>query len=521
MKNIIFLLMFIFLSVVNSEVNYRSGNYYLEMMEFIIPTGGNALEIKRVYNSRSLYMGAFGFGWSFNFDIKIIALPGGRAIIVDEDGRKIWLSVKKRESYLKKDIENLKKATNNLRIGKKIRKMSDPEKVGKFFESNKVKPHIPANTIYYGYTGWRGYETIKRLKKGWIRTIGHSGKKQIFDLNGRLIKLVDQYGNYVMLKYKQGKLFQITNPFNETATFYWNSSNLIKSIKALDKKMFIYTYGKHGTLRTVKHPKFGVTKFFYNKLYNLEKIIYPTGDTKVLTYDNKLDMVTSEKGPGILNVRYSYGVDPRDKKHYWTIISVPYGKKFKTIDRWEYWEDKNKYLRVKDGSKVITKFSKFGSGSPEYINRDGKITRFKYNSKGQAALRILPDGTRIETEFDPRLGKPNKVKDGKDIYYYIYNSRGNIVKATNNHGLKVNIEYDKRGRIKILKSKKKGTLHFNFNEMAKPTKIVKKGVGTVNIWYDTEGRITKIKTKPKGGKIATVIISTFTELFGLLKYAGM
>ena len=74
---------------------------------------------------------------------------------------------------------------------------------------------------------------------------------------------------------------------------------------------------------------------------------------------------------------------------------------------------------------------------------------------------------------------------------------------------------------KLLKNNKRGTLFFQFNHMGKPVKIVKKGVGLVKIWYDNDGKIIKIKTKPKEGRIASVVISTFNELFGLLKYAGI
>jgi len=399
--------------------------------------------------------------------------------------------------------------------------MRDYEKMEGIFKKNKVSPYTPINTLYTGYEGWRGYETLKRTRLGWIRTIGHNGEKQLFDLEGNLVKLLDPNGNYVLLKYKNRRLFRIENSFKAAVTFSWNARNYISSIRAFDKGEFSYKYSKYGTLTEVKHSKFGRTSFEYDHNFNLVKIVYPTGDKKIFTYDSKYDLVTSEKGPGRLDVKYRYGHDPKDKKHYWTIISVPMGRGYKEIDRWEFWEDQDKYLRVKDGSRIITKFSKFGSGSPSYINRDGRITRFKYNSIGQPIERILPNGSKIITRYDRRYGKPKKVTDGKDVYYYTWNKKGNVVQARDNKGLKVSITYDSRGRIKTLRDNKKGTLHFDMNLMGKPTKIMKKGVGAVLIWYDSEGKIIKIKTKPENGKIASVIIATFNELFGLLKYAGI
>ena len=336
-----------------------------------------------------------------------------------------------------------------------------------------------------------------------------------------MVKLLDPNGNFILLTYQKGNIHQIKNNFNQTVTFFWDNKNFIKSIKAIDGTLFSYSYNDKNLLVGSSHPRFGTHKFEYDNLFNLTKITYPTGDTKVLTYDKKFDMVTSEKGPGLLDVKYEYGRNPKDHKHYWTILKVPYGKAYKEIDRWEYWEDKDQYLRITDGSRVLTKFSKFGSGSPEFIDRDGRVTRFQYNEKGQPVVRILPDGTKIVTEYHKKFEKPEKVTEGKDIYFYTYNNIGNIVGARNNQGLGITITYDKRGRIRTIHNKARGTLNFNFNQMGKPTRITQKGVGLVNISYDIDGRIIKLESKPDDGKIAQVIITSFQELFGLLRHAGI
>jgi len=484
-------------ALIASQVNFRNGNFYLELMDFLMPTGGKALEVKRIYNSRSTHFGAFGYGWSFNFDIKLQIFPGGHAVIIDEDGRKILLSTKNSKKLYEQDLKNLQKKKKDRNLIARLRKERDIEEVGKVFTSAGIKPYSPNGTIYVGYGGSKGYETVKRVSKGWVRVVGYGGIKQLFSNSGQLIKVEDNNGNWVKLTYKGKRLHQIRNSYNRSAKFTWTSKGYIATIKDMDGKTHRYKYDTLGRLIDNIHPKFGKTQYRYNDRYhNLVQITYPDRSTKFVTYNDKKDIVTGEKGPGKLDVQYAYGTDPRDKKHYWTNIQVRDGNgAFRTIDRWEYWEDQDKYVRIKNGLRITTKFSKFGSGSPEYIDRGGARTYFKYNRIGQVVERILPNGKKIKTTYDSRVGKPSKVVDGKLTYYYRYNRNGNIVTARNNKGLEVDITYDERGRINTLHNNKKGTLVFKFNEMGRPTRIEKKKVGRVNIWYDTTGKISKIKAE--------------------------
>lgn len=54
----------------SDPVNLKNGNLCYPTTDLSIPCVGFPLSVTRSYNSRSLYTGIFGFGWSSNLDIR-------------------------------------------------------------------------------------------------------------------------------------------------------------------------------------------------------------------------------------------------------------------------------------------------------------------------------------------------------------------------------------------------------------------------------------------------------------------
>ncbi len=78
------LLLFIPLSLF-AGVNLKNGNYYVTYTDLIATGGGHDLMVQRTYNSKSIDMGWFGFGWGSDFETYLVVSPDG-SVTIHENG---------------------------------------------------------------------------------------------------------------------------------------------------------------------------------------------------------------------------------------------------------------------------------------------------------------------------------------------------------------------------------------------------------------------------------------------------
>src|SRR6185436_18869342 len=67
-------------------VNVKTGNFYLPVQDVYLPCYGYPLEVTRTYNSVSTRVGPFGYGWNFNYDLRISAAADKKLTVVEPDG---------------------------------------------------------------------------------------------------------------------------------------------------------------------------------------------------------------------------------------------------------------------------------------------------------------------------------------------------------------------------------------------------------------------------------------------------
>jgi len=109
-------------------------------------------------------------------------------------------------------------------------------------------------------------------------------------------------------------------------------------------------------------------------------------------------------------------------------------------------------------------------GLPIQINKNGKITTFKYTKDGDLTEKISPDGTKIELEYHSKFKKVIKVMQMKPnqkkpfIINYHYNKNGLLQKATDSSGENIEFFYDKKGRIKFIKNRDGKEIKFPYEK---------------------------------------------------------
>ena len=194
----------------------RSAGYNRVEEDFQVPGTGFELKIQRAYNSRSLYNGIFGYSWCSNLETRLDTLPGniirgvecggGLEIIyypkkqglnINTQMNSILTELKKRRKMDKKTCKNWEK---NLKQSQTLR--------NDFLTALKLKGEATPQMKYYANGRSNEYIVFKNNK---LHRYLSSGVSQVFDIEGRLSRVYDKFGNYIDFSWRKNKVTVIDN----------------------------------------------------------------------------------------------------------------------------------------------------------------------------------------------------------------------------------------------------------------------------------------------------------------------
>jgi RHS repeat-associated protein len=124
----------------------------------------------------------------------------------------------------------------------------------------------------------------------------------------------------------------------------------------------------------------------------------------------------------------------------------------------------------------------------EGFNTDSpKVTRYKYNKKGQQVEMIKPDGVALTKTFDPfsRLLTLNS-SDGQISYEYTYNKNDQIIEVKNGEFF-TKREYNTQGQISLERFETGDTLGFEYDPLGRIKKVIYPDLSEVQYVYGQKG----------------------------------
>jgi YD repeat-containing protein len=249
-------------------VNLSNGNLYLPMRDLYLPAYRFPLTIDRAYNSRSTADGPFGFGWSFNYGVKIRQDAAG-LLIQEGDG-----STRRYQS-----------------------------------SKNGFEAKIGA------------YSRITKSADGsYVRTRA-GGIRERFDAKGRLVRMEDGNGYWVQLTYRNDRLTTVQDGAGRSLTFTYNARGKIATITDPLGRTLQYQYADRGDLSVSTDLSGHETRYAYDDLHNLIGIRYADGAETTMTYDTQRDLIISEHGPGGRLTSYQYLLSPATPDQY-SVVAI-------------------------------------------------------------------------------------------------------------------------------------------------------------------------------------------------------
>ncbi len=533
-----------------ANVSLRNGNFFMGYIDINYP-GGYEPKIERVYNSKSPYNGLFGWGWGNEYEVYMTVSIDG-SVVVNEYGGGAQNRFNP-PSFNSRDLDEAvaKLATAAQKAGlfgtsdqlaqykKKLK--GDAEfrnnEWNKFRAQGKVEPRklaVGTKLISNRFA----YQWITVTNTGYTRQ-SDTGKTELFDPNGRLIKVTDRNGNSIQLSYnRDGRIEKVTDNFNRKMFFSYTRRGKIEKIVGENSKTAEFKYNDLDELVYAKDVDGNVYTYRYSsdKRHNLTEIGYSDKTTlKVVYYGrDKLENVKSVRDRDNTTTEYTYdrvngdkstlkvGVVVKDQENK-PITTSSYEYFFKTKANGEEWTQR--MISTLDGEKTDTTYSE-GNGLPIRILRGTDETTFAYDDKGRVLKKTTPNEV-TELSYDSKVGKVTRVakypkgnKKQIDWSNFQYDAKGNLVFAQNSKKQGVRLVYDNSGRIKTMLDQNKRRIDFKYNENSKPIEITDPQLGSIKVEYNNSGEVKKVDSAG-GRKIALQVTSAFQNLLEIIRPAGV
>jgi YD repeat-containing protein len=217
-------------------VNPSNGNLTLTEIDLVIPGRGIPLTVERNYNSRNTVVkGLFGYGWSSNFDARLIYGVSGPVVYIDNDGTR---------HYFGESIDG---------------------------------GYIAQSGIYLSLS--------KQLDGTFILTLADQTTKLAFNQNGRIQSISDLNGNITTYSYNtSGQLQSVQDASGRALSISYGVSGFISTITG-ENRIYKYSQDVNGYLTTGTNAK-NVTKYYgYDSIGRMTSRNDGRNITTSFTYD--------------------------------------------------------------------------------------------------------------------------------------------------------------------------------------------------------------------------------------------
>ena len=542
MKNLLLLILFILPVSALAIVDTRSAGYSKTFTDFKKESLGYPLEVKRTYNSRSLYNGLFGFGWCSNLETRLTILPdgmikvvecgGGMEVLYHPKGKapdvKSYVSIilkKLQERKVKMSKKALKKLESDLLKSQNLR--------ANFLSALEIKGQAEKGLRYYAQGRVKEYVVV--TSKGYTRYLPN-GLKEKFNKEGRLIVSANKNGK-IDISWSP-KQVQVMDERGDRLVLNLNSKSG-KAKNAVHKgKTVAKWFHKGDNLKKVVNKE-GVFLHEYDSLHNLTKNTYPDKTTEVLTYNLKKDWVIGFKDRRGCKENYDYGVNHKNPDHYFSTVEKICRKKIVNKSKYEFWHKTNKgggkYLhraRARINGRIETDVTYHPVfGTPVSFFKNGVRTTRQYYSNGFLKEKDNSYQNVKYSKYNKKCRKPEFVAIAyknpnpnskqkitrKENITFQFDNNCQLLMAKKSEDEWIKIAHDSKGRIASMEdqSRKKINLkwHPKFN---KPELIVRQGVGSLRIVYDNKGEVKDLKGLKQGPTVVTQVTSVFNSFLSTL-----
>ena len=542
MKNLLLFLILVLPVCSLAIVDTRSAGYSKTFTDFKTTTLDYPLEIKRTYNSRSLYNGLFGFGWCSNLETRLTVLPDGMIKIVEcGGGMEILYQPKGKTPDITAYVDIILNKLKERKV--KMSKKAFKKLKSDLFKSQNLRANFLSTLEITGqaekglkyYAQGRVKEYVVFTSRGYTRYLPN-GLKENFNKTGKLIQYSNKNGK-VEISWKAAEI-QMMNEKGRRLILALDSKTG-KAEKAIYNKKTVakYTHKDQDLIKAVNSE--GIFLHSYDSLHNLEKNSYPDKTTEELSYNLKKDWVIGFKDRRNCKEKYDYGVNKKNPDHYFSTVEKICGRKIVNQSKYEFWHKTNKgggkYLhraRARINGRIKTDVTYHPVfGTPVSFFKNGVRTKRKYYANGFLKIKDNPYQNVKYSQYNQKCRKPELVTvsyknpnpnstkkiNRKENISFEFDSKCQLLLAKKSADEWIKIGHDSKGRMDSMEDQSRKKIRLVWHaSLNKPELIIRENVGALKIVYDKKGNIKRLKGLKQGPTIITQVTSVFNSFLSTL-----
>ncbi|MFH1728135.1 MAG: DUF6531 domain-containing protein [Pseudomonadota bacterium] len=528
---VIFIILLTFIcsfTLASAIVNKKTLNYIEQFEDFSIPCYSNPLEVFRTFSSFIGYNGPFGKSWTFNYDVRLYE-RGDSIEILEMDGRtNEFVPFGEGEKYRKNSAKKIMLLRKKELEGKSIKKSTNyyKELYTKLVKDDELYKEMKAKYIkssaqtkagkYESYD--RGYAVLQKLDNGSYVRILQNGRKDYFNKDGLIVKVVDRNGNAITMQHINGQLKYVSDSCGRKMRLDYNKRGKISKITDPFNRKFQYTYDKKDRMIGYKDSDGKVTRYNYeDRTNNIVEITYPDGK-KLKNYYNKKGWIGKQIDTTGSVTTYERKEDKNNKFHHWVKTSYYNG----TWRKYDFYKDQYKIVETTNDGTNRTVMNTPCCNKPMSItNEKGQAEYFEYDKENNLIRKTNSSGDVIEFTYEKKFNQMKSITQSDGTVTALeYDKLGNIIQSKTNKGKKITMKYNNRGKPAYISDNTGNEISFTYNYFGKPTQMTKKDCGEATITYDKFGRRISYQGKAyKNSKFKDnqVMLEIQNTILGLLQ----
>lgn len=506
-----------------SGVNIKNGNFYMSYTDIDL-TDRNGLDITRIYNSKSVDNGLFGFGWGSMLETRMFVIGDGNLVVKYWGGGSLLLYTSNRqdEELLNACIdqlvaaalenEDLENTPSDINAFRTLMRQNLTDRVNKWIKYKEI--NLVTTPHRLTETQWKSNHYLRQqisIQGDQFLQVAEDGTSQRFNKEGYLTASYGAGGTFqFQLIYKEGnRLSRMTDKAGNHYYFSLTPSGKIERIHAKNKSSR-YWYKDDLLIRSLDAGK-NHYRFDYDSAFNMISIHYTDGSSTRIEYDavtNFCTKVTDRKGL-ITEYVYKFFYDQTgevDDRHFATYVlrfepgsaktdSAYYEYEIRERENGEQYQ--YRFFRNRNG-ETFEEINDEQCGWPRVIRKNLHELRFTY-SPMCGILRRESDSLNIEAQLDSIHQRPIK------LMYYNKVTGETLTKEIelNDAGSPVRIKFrnqqttitynEEQQPVHIVSEQ--GVLLYHYDSYKRVIKVTSENTGTMNIQYDSNGSKSSVSSK--------------------------
>ncbi|MDO8586316.1 MAG: cysteine peptidase family C39 domain-containing protein [Armatimonadota bacterium] len=314
----------------------------------------------------------------------------------------------------------------------------------------------------------------------------------------------DPLGRETRHVYSNGRLISRTDPTGATWSYTYLPNELLSTVQDPNDRVVAYgMYNAYGKPLEIRNSTGAVTRFTYDSRGNMESVTDPNGNTTTLTYDAR-DRLTRIIFPDGSTKAYYYqccGLDyetdelDRETRYFYDRVGNIEHVQLPTGPAIFYQYDASYNLtRVTDPEQHATKYSYDAAGRlSEIIYADGTPAQmreqYKYDAAGNRIAKI--DGNGVTTTY--KYDAANRLVSASAPDYrvtYAYDAVGNRTRMVDPTGTS-RYSYDAADRLVSCRSSIGETVNYTYDDDGNKTSVSTR-FGTTQYQYDIASRLARV-----------------------------